>query len=221
MYMSELSLQKMFLYIFICVILFWLLVGWWRELVKKGYVIDLMVLKEGFNPNELLHYNTNSPLYSHSVDMPINTTFSCKNFCGPQAQCAITREQCTSDVDCFGCQPVIPPPPAYLTETDIKPYNESGRLIYNQNPQYSDLTDDIGTKAAIIDKDAEVPKPYLGLNIWRESYDVGTKLFDDKMAWKYSSAPEKFRYLPTYPTTETATGLFEDTGPTAANADLN
>jgi hypothetical protein len=218
--MSQLSLPTLIIYIFICVLLFWLLVGWWKQLVKNGYVIDLMV-KEGFDPNALLYYDTNNPLYSHSVDMPINTTLSCKNFCGPKAQCAITREQCTSDVDCGGCQPEIPPPPAYLTETDIKGYNEAGRLIYNQNPQYSELTTDIGTTAEIIDKEAKVPKPYLGLDVWTEAYDVGTKLFDDRMAWKYSSAPEKYRYMPKYPTTETVTGLFEDTGPTAANAYLD
>lgn len=177
--------------------------------------------KEGFDPNELLDYDTNNPAYSHSVDLPINTRYSCKNFCGPKAQCLITREQCTSDIDCEGCQPNIPPPPAYLTETDILPYNDAGRLIYNQNPQYSALTTDIGTNAAIIDKDAKVPKPYLGVDVWTKSFDVGTRLFDDKMAWKFSAAPEEYRYIPTYPKTETVTGLFQDIGPTAANAYLN
>lgn len=177
-------------------------------------------LKEGFNPNQLLDYDTNSPLYSHSVDLPINTDYSCKNFCGPKGQCLITRTQCTSDIDCSGCQPIIPPPPKYLTETDIVPYNDSGRLIYNQNPQYSELTTDIGTTAKIINKDAKVPRPYLGLDIWTESYDEGTKLFDDKMAWKFASAPEEYRFIPSYPKTETVTGLFEDNGPTAANAYL-
>jgi hypothetical protein len=176
------------------------------------------IVKEGFDPNELLGYNTNNPSYSHSVDLPLNIDYSCKNFCGPKSQCLITRTQCTSDIDCFGCQPVIPPPPKYLTETDILPYNDAGRLIYNQNPQYSVLTTDIGTTAKIINKDAKVPRPYLGLDVWTESYDEGTKLFDDKLAWKFSSAPEKYRFLPTYPKTETATGLFDDVGPTAANA---
>ena len=177
---------------------------------------------EGFDPNELLDYDTNNPAYSHSVDLPINTRYSCKNFCGPKAQCLITREQCSSDIDCQGCQPNIPPPPAYLTETDkdIVPYNDAGKLIYNQNPQYSVLTTDIGTHAAIIDKEAKVPKPYLGVDLWTKSFDVGTRLFDDKMAWQFSAAPEEYRYIPTYPKTETVTGLFQDIGPTAANAYL-
>lgn len=177
-------------------------------------------IKEGFNSNKLLHYNTNNPLYSHSVDLPLNTRYGCKNFCGPKSQCLITRTQCTSDIDCTGCQPIIKPPPKYLTETDIMPYNGSGPLIYNQNPQYSALTTDIGKTAKIINKNAKVPKPYLGVDIWTESYDEGTKLFDDKLVWKFSSAPEKYRFIPTYPKTETVTGLFEDVGPTAANAYL-
>jgi hypothetical protein len=221
--MSNLSLQSLIIYITISLLFFWLLVGWWNYLVNNNYVIDLIKkhsVKEGFNPNQLIDYDTNNPAYSHSVDLPINTTLSCSNFCGPKAQCAITREQCTADIDCTGCQPEIPPPPAYLTETDILPYNEAGRMIYNQNPQYSVLTTDIGTKAYPINKDAKVPQPYLGLDVWTEAYDKGTQLFDKKMAWKYSAAPEKFRFMPEYPTTETATGLFEDTGPTAANAYL-
>lgn len=180
--------------------------------------VNLNGEKENFNPNILLDYDTNNPAFSHSVDLPINTKYSCKNFCGPKAQCLITREQCMSDIDCQGCQPDIPPPPAYLTETDIVPYNDAGKMIYNQNPQYSVLTTDIGTNASIIDKDAKVPKPYLGIDLWTKSFDEGTRLFDDKMAWKFSAAPEEYRYIPKYPKTETVTGLFEDTGPTAANA---
>lgn len=45
-----------------------------------------------------------SPLLSHNVSMPIVDPYSCSNFCGPQARCAITNTQCTSDVDCYGCE---------------------------------------------------------------------------------------------------------------------
>jgi hypothetical protein len=44
-------------------------------------------LKEGYR-------NTNN---NYTVDLPINTTASCSNFCGPQSTCAITGEQCSSD----------------------------------------------------------------------------------------------------------------------------
>ena len=82
-------------------------------------------LKEGFNPNALLTYDSNSPKNSHNVDV-VNNEYSCSNFCGPQSQCAITREQCTSDVDCQGCQPPITAPPKYLT-AEVKPLNENGK----------------------------------------------------------------------------------------------
>ena len=62
--------------------------------------------KEGFNPKALLTYNSNSPKNSHNVDV-INNPYSCSNFCGPKATCLKTGEQCTSDVDCYGCQPPI------------------------------------------------------------------------------------------------------------------
>lgn len=198
------------------------------SLIKIAILCVLMIIivfvsyknVEGFDPNALLHYNTNSPRYSHSVDLPLNTTYGCKNMCGPTAQCLITKSQCTSDIDCEGCKPRVRPPPAYLKEKDIVAYNDAGKLIYNQNPQYSALTTDIGTNAEIVDKYAKVPKPYLGMDVWTKSYDAGTRLFDDKMAWKFSSAPEEYRYIPTYPKTETVTGLFEDVGPTASNAYL-
>lgn len=201
--------------IFLFIILF-------LSLMSSSYSLK-NILTEGFDPNVLLDYDTNKSTYRHSVNLPINTKYSCKNFCGPKGQCLISREQCTSDIDCQGCQPNIPPPPAYLTETDkdIVPYNDAGKLIYNQNPQYSMLTTDIGTNAAIVDKDAKVPKPYLGVDVWTQSFDEGTRLFDDKMAWKFSAAPEEYRYIPTYPKTETVTGLFEDIGPTASNAYLS
>ena len=41
---------------------------------------------------------------SHTVNLPINTTISCENMCGPLNRCSITGQQCTSDIDCYGCQ---------------------------------------------------------------------------------------------------------------------
>ena len=82
--------------------------------------ISFFNFKEGFDPNALLTYDSNSPKNSHNVDV-VNNKYSCSNFCGPQSQCALTRDQCTSDVDCQGCQPKIDAPPKYLTTTEVKP----------------------------------------------------------------------------------------------------
>jgi len=56
-------------------------------------ILNCFSLKEGYNN------------YSDNVDLPINTKYSCKNMCGPHATCSLTGEQCTSDIDCYGCQP--------------------------------------------------------------------------------------------------------------------
>jgi hypothetical protein len=207
-------------FIYFCISLFSsLVVG----LILYNYLImSSSNLKEGFDPNELLTYDTNSPKLSHSVDV-VNERYSCSNFCGPKAQCALTREQCSSDIDCKGCQPIISEPPKYLTTTEVKPLDDAGNLTFSQTPQYSSLTTDIGTFASYVKTgslDNEVPTPYQGVDTWTKSFNYGLKLADDKLTYDYSPAQEEYRILPTYPITKTATGLFYDTGPTASNARL-
>lgn len=179
-------------------------------------------LKEGFDPNALLTYDSNSPKNSHNVDV-VNNVYSCSNFCGPQSQCAITRQQCTSDVDCQGCQPPITAPPKYLTNTEVKPLNDAGKLTWNQTPQYSTLTTDIGSEAAYAkpgSKRAEIIRPYEGYDRWTKAFNYGLELADRKLVYDHSPEPAAFRSIPVYPVTQSATGLFYDMGPTASNADL-
>lgn len=164
--------------------------------------------------------NPESPLTSHTVDLPINTTYSCSNICGPQSQCSKTREQCTSDVDCYGCAPLYK---KIMTKQNISiiGQNDAGKLTMNQAPRYSSLTTDIGTRSALYgDKLGKVPVVYEGVNMWRPSFDAGMQLEDDKFTYLYSAEPKQYTYLPTYPKRETTTGLFEDNGPLAANAYL-
>jgi hypothetical protein len=189
-----------------------------------GWIIytTLFKFKEGFNPNTLLTYDSDSPKNSHNVDV-VNDKYSCSNFCGPQSQCALTREQCTSDVDCQGCQPQITKPPKYLTSTEVKPLNDAGKLTSNQTPQYSSLTTDIGSEAAYAkpgSKSAEIVRPYDGYDKWTKSFNYGLSLADKKLVYDNSPEPEEYRSIPVYPVTRTATGMFYDTGPTASNADL-
>jgi len=179
-------------------------------------------LKEGFDPNALLTYDSNSPKNSHNVDV-VNNPYSCSNFCGPKATCLKTGEQCTSDVDCRGCQPPIPEPPKYLTTTEVAPLDDSGKLTWGQTPQYSALTSDIGTKAAYINPGSlneEIIRPYEGYDKWTKSFNYGLELADKKLIYQYSPEPEEYRSMPVYPVTISTTGLFYDTGPTAANATM-
>ena len=178
--------------------------------------------KEGFNPNALLTYDSNSPKNSHNVDV-INNPYSCSNFCGPKATCLKTGEQCTSDVDCYGCQPPISEPPEYLTDTEVKPLDDTGKLSLNQSYKYSTLTSDIGSRAANVKPGSlneEIIRPYEGYDKWTKAFNYGLDLADKKLIYQYSPAPEEYRSMPTYPVTRTVTGLFYDTGPTAANATL-
>jgi hypothetical protein len=179
-------------------------------------------------------YFTINNNYTNSIDLPINTTFNCSNFCGPKARCAITGEQCLTDLDCYGCKNTQNNDENNNDENNIdennidenntkftpKPYNSSGVLTYNMNPQYSKLTSDIGTRSFIYNSDINTPKPYLGFDKWTQSFNYGLELADDKLTLQYMAAPEQYRFLPTYPVTETVTGLFFDNGPTASNADI-
>jgi hypothetical protein len=146
---------------------------------------------------------------SHSVDLPLNTTFSCKNKCESQSKCLITGEQCASDVDCYGCQPHVKKPPKKTD--DVRGQNDAGRLVINNNPQYSTLTTDIGTQAALYSK-IIAPAPILnyGVNTWRKSFDYGQQLYDQTV--KINSS--------IYPSRQTDTGLFTTIGPLPSNAYL-
>jgi hypothetical protein len=179
-------------------------------------------LREGFDSNALITYDSNSPKNSHNVDV-VNNPYSCSNFCGPKATCIKTGEQCTSDVDCQGCQPPITSPPKYLTNTEVKPLDDAGKLTWGQTPQYSSLTSDIGSRASYSKPGSlneEIVRPYEGYDRWTKSFNYGLELADKKLIYQYSPEQDEYRSMPIYPVTRSATGLFYDTGPTASNATM-
>jgi hypothetical protein len=154
---------------------------------------------------------------NHTVNLPINTNYSCENKCGPQAQCSITREQCTSDIDCYGCQ-VTTQFYDDISNKKIQPYNDAGKLTYNQNPQYSELTTDIGTNAMYLrSKNKKVPKPYFGVDKWMNSANIGMQYYYKSHNYPFITNPNIFNNIPDYKVKESATGLFIDYGPIAAN----
>jgi len=166
--------------------------------------------KDGFSS---FTYDSNSPKNSHNVDV-VNNYYSCSNFCGPNSQCAITKEQCTSDVDCQGCQP--PVKKKDFTNTEVKPLDDAGKLTLGQTPQYSTLTSDIGfTATSLTNSKKELVRPYEGYDKWSKSFNYGLALSNKKMTSDYEGYPSAS--IPVYPVTRTVTGLFYDTGPSAAN----
>ena len=185
--------------------------------------------------------DANTPETSHNVDMPLNTSFSCKNMCGPLSRCSITGEQCTSDVDCFGCIPSqsyerkpLPIPVEEgqpLDEAGIpwvedgiplaegfKGLNQAGKLTTNVVPRYSSLTTDIGTNAKLYnDKLIDVPKAQYGLNTWLKSFDAGLQIYKRKNNYEENIFPENFKYIPKYPLRLTTTGLYKTDDVLASN----
>jgi len=149
---------------------------------------------------------------SHTVNLPLTTTYSCKNMCGPPARCSITGHQCTSDIDCPGCQPYVPP--LKSSNKEVPGDNDAGKLTFGATPRYSELTTDIGTQARLVTKN-KFSKPYapnFGINTWIDDFNKQNKLFDEKFK------PPKLKYMPTYDNRYSLSGEFIENGPLASNA---
>ena len=197
--------------LFLAVISFLLIVlifYWIDYLSINKYIVE--------NFQQLNDPNLNNST-SHTVDLPLTTTYSCKNMCGPQARCSITGQQCTADIDCPGCQPKISGIKTQSSNKSIPADNDAGKLTVGVTPQYSSLTTDMGTKAlTILGKDfSKTPSPTFGINTWRDDFDTEQKLFD-----KRYKPPADLKGLPSYPPRYSVTGDFIEDGPLASNAAL-
>ena len=201
------AFYKILLYWVLSILLIVSIMSYGTYLIKNNYIVEC------FQAVDL-----GSPETSHNVDQPINTTFTCKNMCGPLARCSITGEQCTSDVDCFGCVPKI-------TETEVEKYgpnirgeNDAGKLTAGMTPDYSPLTTDIGTKAAFVSASGELEKPPQydqGTDIWKTRFNNGYKFFNQRYR-----PPKDLPYEPTYPDRMSLSGEFMDDGPLPSNSYL-
>ena len=196
--------------LFIVVLLILLsLFKWIDYLVETGSIYKATnnsVFNEAFNVNE--SSNTN-----HTVNLPLNTTTSCSNFCGPTARCSMTGQQCTSDIECPGCQPNVPQPQNQYTP-NVPGNDDAGKLGYK--PGYSTLTTDIGSKAAIYNDNrmGDPVQANFGRNTWIDKFNESKQLFDERYK------PAGLQNLPSYPNRPSTTGQFTDEGPLAANAYL-
>lgn len=153
---------------------------------------------------------------SHTVNLPLTTKYSCKNFCGPTARCAITGQQCTADIDCPGCQPNIPHTKSSNNNTCIPGDNDAGKLTWGVTPQYSTLTTDIGTQAAFFTSNPlkKPPMANFGINTWSSSFNQSQKLYNSR----YKTP--NLQFMPSYRNQYSATGLFIDEGPLPSNSYL-
>jgi hypothetical protein len=201
------------------------------------YLLFRLIVKPSLEGLTQQTDDLNSPLYNHTVNLPLNTTISCKNFCGPKAQCAITREQCTTDIDCFGCTPIQINKNNTINSYNVDPYDATGKLG-QQGLQYSSLTTGINGHNNDLSeiypgsKNAQIVQPYQGVDNWKKSFNAGLELYNKKResSIKYNEGnsnaiPIAYKsklsyYEPNYPLTTSATGLFYETMPPAANATI-
>ena len=157
--------------------------------------------------------NTYDVNKSSTVDLPINTRYSCSNVCGPLNRCSITGEQCSSDVDCYGCQ--VTSESSFIHSNNVEPNNEAGKLTSSFTPTYSILTTDIGTNAKQTNSN-DIPVQYFkGVDMWRDSFDKGMSLFVEKSD---ANAGNFITFSPTYPKRTTLSGDFTVVEPPASNS---
>jgi hypothetical protein len=156
--------------------------------------------------------------------------YPCNNFCGPKGECAINREQCVSNSECSGCiKDEVDPD----TEIEVPGYNPSflegftnvntsqGLSMY-KSPETSKLTTDISNFATVIENKnkSAIPKLYQGVDLWTKAFNYGLKLEKSKLNYDFVMYPGELQYQPKYNVTKSVTGMFNDIGPTAANATL-
>lgn len=165
-----------------------------------------MPLKEGYRDTNI----------SYSVDLPLTTTTTCHNFCGPNSKCAYTGTQCSYDPDCAGCEPPIPK--EKRDTSSVNAYDDSGKLTEETTPTFSVLTTDIGRQAfPIKGANAVAPSYKKGTNTWIKLFNDGQQLYEKR----YNPQFEVLQSLPNYPSTPSITGEFVTVGPLAANSDLS
>ena len=189
---------------------------WIDYLFNNNYIVESF--QQMYNPNiNDKNSQQTSEQTSHTVDLPLTTTYSCNNFCGPTSRCAITGQQCFTDIDCPGCQPYSPPLKNTEKMDEIIGDNAAGKLTFSSTPRYSVLTTDMGTKAMSFSskKFAKAPNADYGINVWRDDFDEQEKLFDKRYK------PGQLEYMPEYTKRYSLTGEFIEEGPIASNATLS
>ena len=200
--------------ILIALISFLLLISifkWINYLVANNYI--KFSFFEGFDTNIS---DTEGSDTNHNVDVPLTTTTSCKNMCGPPNRCSITGQQCMSDIDCPGCEPQVPPLSSNNGGANIIGDDDAGKLTVGVTPNYSPLTTGFGTQSRIVtsDKFSKPSMPNFGVNTWSNKFNKGRKLFDDRYK------PAGLKNMPSYSDRYSLTGEFIDEGPLPSNSYL-
>ena len=192
--------------IIISFILLFFIFNWIDYLLSEKFIVECFT-------NEITEEKMDGST-SHTVDLPLTTTYSCNNFCGPTSRCSITGQQCLADIDCPGCQPYSPPLPK--AKEFVPGDNDAGKLTIGATPQYSSLTSGYGTQELEITTNM-YSKPAManfGVDIWSDAFNEDEKLFDQRYK------PPELQYMPDYPKRYSLTGEFIEDGPYASNSPI-
>jgi len=193
------------IYILTSLVLFILILLWINYLTENNYIVECFT-------NNVMPESSKT---SHTVNLPLTTTYSCKNFCGPTARCSMTSQQCLSDSDCPGCQPTTTKTNSSSNKS-VPAANDAGKLTVGVAPQYSPLTSGYGTQELVITKDLyqKPPSPSFGVDIWTKDFNESKNLFDKRYK------PPQLPYMPDYPQRYSLSGEFIEDGPFPSNAPL-
>ena len=209
MALSEKQYNIIFLAI-ISIILFIIIFKWISFLTSNNYIVECFT-------SGAISEKTDGTT-SHTVNLPLTTSYSCKNFCGPTSRCSITGQQCFTDIDCPGCQPFIPPLPQNkkIINQSVPGDNDAGKLTLGVTPQYSVLTSGYGTQEKIITQDmySKPATPNFGINTWSSDFNKGQSLFNNRYK------PTNLKFMPNYSERYSLTGQFIEDGPYPSNAEL-
>lgn len=209
------NLKKNIFLALVCIVLFFLIFKWIGFLFLNNYIVECFT-----NEN-----------YTHTVDLPLTTTYSCQNFCNSSSRCAITGQQCLADIDCPGCNPGSTNKEnkenkEYKESENIPGNDDSGKLTVGITPQYSQLTNGYGTKERIITSDfySKPPTPNFGLDLWTREFQEEVALFNKR----YKPKDDLYNNYNSYNTYKGAplqryslSGRFIDDGPFPSNAKLD
>jgi hypothetical protein len=201
--MGSFKNKYMIVLLLFCIILIFIIFNWINFLSINKYIVECFTSEP---INEDINGST-----SHSVDLPLTTKYSCSNFCGPNARCSITGQQCTADIDCPGCQPYSPP--LSKSNNNILADNDAGKLTIGVTPQYSSLTNGYGTNERIVTNDlySKPITPGFGINSWTSEFEQEYNLFNNRYK------PKELQYMPNYSNRYSLTGVFIEDGPLPSN----
>jgi hypothetical protein len=203
------TLSSIKFYIIISILLFIGIFVWINYLATNDYIY---YVKEHFS-NISFVKEKNYGSTSHTVDLPLTTTNSCKNFCGPTSRCSISGTQCFADIDCTGCTPYSPPLSGERSK-NVPGNDESGKLTWGITPQYSSLTTNplVMNSTILAGPNAKPLQPNFGPNEWIGPTNEAQQLFDERY-----KPPNTLQFIPQYQKKYEMMGDFMTDGPLPSN----